>query len=39
MKGEIAGGILSYMDTQKAAAITKKLMSNRNRQASTAEAE
>lgn len=33
MKGEIAGGILSYMDTQKAAAITKRLMSNRRRQA------
>lgn len=34
MKGEIAGGILSYMDTQKAAAITKRLMSNRRRTAS-----
>ncbi len=34
MKGEIAGGILSYMDAQKAAAITKRLMSNRKRQVS-----
>lgn len=29
MKGEIAGGILSYMDTTKAAVITQRLMSNR----------
>lgn len=39
MKGEIAGGILSYMDAQKAAAITKKLMSSRNRQTSALQAE
>lgn len=42
MKGEIAGGILSYMDPQKAAVITQRLMSSRNRQASatsTAQAE
>jgi flagellar motility protein MotE (MotC chaperone) len=36
MKGEIAGGILSYMDPQKASLITKKLMSSRSRQASAA---
>ena len=30
MKGEIAGGILSYMDTAKAAVITQRLMSYRN---------
>jgi flagellar motility protein MotE (MotC chaperone) len=30
MKGDIAGGILSYMDTQKAATITKKLANYRN---------
>lgn len=32
MKGEIAGGIIAYMDAQKAAAITKRLMSSRSRQ-------
>ncbi|HOD70710.1 MAG: MgtE intracellular N domain protein [Deltaproteobacteria bacterium ADurb.BinA179] len=37
MKGEIAGGILSYMDTAKAATITQRLMSYRNtRQAASA---
>ena len=30
MKGDIAGGVLSYMDTQKAANITKKLANHRN---------
>ena len=30
MKGDIAGGILSYMDTEKAATITKKLANYRN---------
>ncbi len=30
MKGEIAGGILSYMDTTKAATITQRLMNYRN---------
>ncbi|MBN1635599.1 MAG: hypothetical protein JW920_03760 [Deltaproteobacteria bacterium] len=35
MKGEIAGGIISYMDTQKAATITKNLATYRNNQPST----
>lgn len=39
MKGEIAGGILSYMEPQKAAVITQRLMNSRNRQASAAPAE
>lgn len=39
MKGEIAGGILSYMEPQKAAVITQRLMSSRNRQSSTAQAQ
>jgi len=30
MKGEIAGGILSYMDTKKAALITKRLADYRS---------
>ena len=34
MKGDIAGGILSYMDTQKAATITKRLANYRNKQGS-----
>jgi flagellar motility protein MotE (MotC chaperone) len=34
MKGEIAGGILSYMEPSKAAVITQRLMSSRSRQAS-----
>ncbi len=37
MKGDIAGGILSYMDTQKAAAITKRLANYRNKQTTVAE--
>lgn len=32
MKGDIAGGILSYMDTQRAATITKRLANYRNKQ-------
>jgi len=38
MKGEIAGGIISYMDTQKAATITKKLATYKNNQPSTTSA-
>jgi flagellar motility protein MotE (MotC chaperone) len=36
MKGDIAGGILSYMDTEKAATITKKLANYRNDRGSLA---
>ncbi len=38
LKGEVAGGILSYMEPQKAAAITRRLMSSRSRQAPAAPA-
>lgn len=36
MKGDIAGGILSYMDTNKAATITKRLANYRNDRGSLA---